>query len=114
LTGPQFDVVVTPGNSPDLTLTELGEKTLITRGTLTGVVDRLEAKGIVKRSPSTRDRRSQIVRLTPAGTRLFRKVSPAMLAHLGDAFADFRARDHARIVSALHDLRGVFEKGGQE
>jgi DNA-binding MarR family transcriptional regulator len=113
LTGPQFDIIVTLGNTPDLTFKELGEKTLITKGTLTGVVDRLEAKGIVKRAPSPRDRRSQILRLTPAGAKLFQKVSPRMLAHLSSAFAGLKAKDHARIDAALRELRSALEKGGK-
>ena len=44
LTPPQFDIVATLGNTPGMTPKEVGEKTLITKGTLTGVVDRLAAK----------------------------------------------------------------------
>jgi hypothetical protein len=35
LTPPQFDIVATLGNTSGMTATELGEKTLITKGTLT-------------------------------------------------------------------------------
>ncbi|MFZ3174178.1 MAG: MarR family transcriptional regulator, partial [Thiobacillus sp.] len=47
LTPPQFDIVATLGNTSGMTATELGEKTLITKGTLTGVVDRLVDRGWV-------------------------------------------------------------------
>ena len=57
LTPPQFDVVATLGNTEGMTFRELGERTLITKGTLTGVVDRLEAKGIVSRKSCPEDGR---------------------------------------------------------
>jgi DNA-binding MarR family transcriptional regulator len=48
LTPPQADVIFTLGNTEGMTFKDLGEKTLITKGALTGVVDRLEAKGLVR------------------------------------------------------------------
>jgi MarR family 2-MHQ and catechol resistance regulon transcriptional repressor len=49
LTPSQFDIIATLGNTPGMTLQGIGEKTLITKGTLTGVVDRLQEKGLVDR-----------------------------------------------------------------
>jgi DNA-binding MarR family transcriptional regulator len=43
---------------------ELGERTLITKGTLTGVVDRRVTKGLVPRTSDITDSRRQIVQLT--------------------------------------------------
>ena len=37
---------------------------------VTGLVDRLEARGLVERRPSAGDRRVKVIRLTPAGSRL--------------------------------------------
>jgi DNA-binding MarR family transcriptional regulator len=37
---------------------------------VTGLVDRLETRGLVERRPSAGDRRVKVVRLTPAGSRL--------------------------------------------
>jgi len=113
LTPPQFDIVATLGNTPGMTPKELVEKTLITKGTLTGIVDRLEARGLVRRTPSATDGRSQIVQLTLAGEELFDEVFPAHLDYVGRAFAHFSAEDYARIEAALSDLRDVFERGGR-
>jgi DNA-binding MarR family transcriptional regulator len=109
LTPPQFDIVATLGNTPGMTPKELGEQTLITKGTLTGVVDRLAEKGLVRRIPSALDGRSQIVQLTKKGERLFDKVFPAHVAYFSRVFADLKAEDYARIEAALRDLRAVFE-----
>lgn len=110
LTPPQFDIVATLGNTPGMTASELGEKTLITKGTLTGVVDRLSARGWVERVAHERDGRCQIVRLTRAGEALFAKVFPAHLAHMSTCFAGVTATDHANWQTALRSLEQVLRK----
>ena len=110
LTPPQFDIIATLGNTPGMTATELGEKTLITKGTLTGVVDRLAGRGWVERVAHDSDRRCQIVRLTRAGETLFAKVFPAHLAHLGACFAASGAAEHKRWQTALRMLEALFRK----
>jgi DNA-binding MarR family transcriptional regulator len=37
---------------------------------VTGLVDRLESRGLVRRAPSSADRRVKVLELTPAGTRV--------------------------------------------
>ena len=110
LTPPQFDIVATLGNTPGMTATELGEKTLITKGTLTGVVDRLAERGWVERVAHGSDRRCQIIRLTPAGEALFAEVFPAHLAHLAACFDGVSAAEHARWQDALRTLDKLFRK----
>ena len=109
LTPSQFDIVATLGNTPGMTFTQLGEKTLITKGTLTGVVDRLTAKKLVRRIASKHDGRSQVVQLTKKGEMLFDKVFPAHLSYMGKAFAHFKTQDYARVEAALQELRNAFE-----
>ncbi|OJW77838.1 MarR family transcriptional regulator [Thiobacillus sp. 65-1402] len=110
LTPPQFDIVATLGNTAGMTATELGEKTLITKGTLTGVVDRLADRGWVERTAHDSDRRCQIIRLTPAGEALFARVFPAHMAHLAACFTGTSAAEHKRVQTALRALEQVFRK----
>jgi DNA-binding MarR family transcriptional regulator len=86
LTPSQFDVIATLGNTKGMTFRELGERTLITKGTMTGVVDRLEIKGIVSRESCPEDGRSRIVRLTRQGEKIFDQAFPAHISHLREAF----------------------------
>lgn len=110
LTPPQFDIVATLGNTSGMTATELGEKTLITKGTLTGVVDRMVERGWVERAAHGSDRRCQIIRLTAAGEALFAKAFPAHLAHLAACFEGTGSADHARWQAALRALQQLFIK----
>jgi MarR family 2-MHQ and catechol resistance regulon transcriptional repressor len=76
----QVDVLIalagTKGES--LSCSEIAERTLITKGGITGILDRLEARGLVKRIPSRDDRRSVLVRLSAKGVELFRKLYPEL------------------------------------
>lgn len=105
LTPSQFDIIATLGNTPGITATELGDKTLITKGTLTGVVDRLIARGWVKRMAHESDGRCQIIRLTASGEALFAEVFPAHMAHMDACFAGATAKDHAQWRAALSSLK---------
>jgi len=71
LTTTQFDVIATLGNQPPMTCKALGERTLVTKGTLTGVLERLESKGILERKTNPEDARSQMIGLTKEGQTLF-------------------------------------------
>jgi MarR family transcriptional regulator, 2-MHQ and catechol-resistance regulon repressor len=80
LTLAQVDVLMALANAEDTSLTcsEIAEKTLITKGGITGILDRLEGRGLVKRSHSRDDRRSVSVRLSAKGIELFSRLCPAL------------------------------------
>ena len=109
LTAPQADVLFTLGNQPPMTFKEIGTSTLITKGTLTGVVDRLEQGGLVQRQFSSEDRRSIRVALTEAGTALFEKVFPVHIAHLKQRFDRLDATQVEAITQSLKQLKEIFE-----
>ena len=108
LTSPQFDIIATLGNTEGMTFRELGEKTLITKGTLTGVVDRLVVKKLVKRVACPEDGRRQYVRLTKSGEALFVRVFPAHLAHLEQVFGKYSQKDFENTEVVLQQLKDAF------
>lgn len=114
LTPAQFDVIATLGNTPGMPTRELGEKTLITKGTLTGVVDRLESKRLVRRVASQSDGRSQTVQLTKKGEALFKKVFPAHADYMAQAFNGFTEADYKKTEAVLRKLRGAFTTSGEQ
>ena len=74
LTPPQFYVLATIGYLGGVPFSEIGAKMMVTVSNLTGIVDRLEEKGIVVRERDKRDRRVIHVKLTEKGKKLY-KVS---------------------------------------
>ena len=113
LTHAQFDIVATLGNTDGMSYKELGERTLITKGTLTGVIERLEQKGLVVRQRSCDDKRSFYVRLTPCGEGLFQEVFPKVIAHGKQLFASFTEADFDQIDAALGKLKQLIAAADQ-
>ncbi|WP_317204877.1 MarR family transcriptional regulator [Janthinobacterium sp.] len=112
LTHAQFDIIATLGNTPGMTYKELGAKTLITKGTLTGVIDRLERKGLVERERSVADKRSYFVRLSGQGEQVFKDVFPQVTAHGASVFAQFSDADFTRLEQTLSGLKSVIAADG--
>ncbi len=87
---------------------ELGNKTLVSKGTLTGVLERLEGKGFVSRESNPEDARSQLISLTKSGQKLFERVFPAHMEFLGKAFTKLSATELAEFRTSLASLKAIF------
>ena len=110
LTGPQFDVLAELGGMEGLTCAELGEATLITKGTLTGVLDRLEGKGLLKRQGVKGDRRAIHVQLTAKGEELFCQAFPAHAEFMRPFIQQaFTTKDVEVLRTQLFRLRDSFQ-----
>ncbi len=101
LTRGQFDVIVTLGRSNGLRCTDLARETLVTKGTLTGVLTRLEKKKLIVRTQNPNDRRGQIIRLTPAGERLFEEVFPRHIRYLEIFFDRALTKEDMDVIRPL-------------
>ena len=110
LTPAQFDIVETLGNLEGLNFRELGERTLITKGTLTGVIARLQSRGLIERFPNPQDGRSEMLRLTATGNELFAQVFPAHVAHCQQAFLGWSDGDFNDLDLRLTRLRDALSK----
>jgi DNA-binding MarR family transcriptional regulator len=88
-----------------LSCSEIAERTLITKGGITGILDRLEARGLVKRIPSRDDRRSVLIRLSAKGVELFRKLYPELVRSnrylLERAFKPEQVKEFSRLLELL-------------
>jgi len=99
-----------------MTAGELADATGLTTGAITGVIDRLEAAGYVRREDDPNDRRRVIVRVIPRRYReigrLFEGLS-ARTADLGALYSDrelatildFMSRSHQMLHEATFELR---------
>lgn len=76
LTIREYDVLFTLSRCPGLTarLKDLGESSLLTQPSLSRMVERLEAAGLVARGPVRGDARGVAVTLTPEGERVQREI----------------------------------------
>jgi len=108
LTAPQAKVIFCLGNTDGLPCSEITELTLITKGTLTGVIDRLETKGLVQRWSDGDDGRKIIVDLTRLGQRVFRREHPRYLAQMNSRLENFSTRDLKQAANLLDRIAGQF------
>jgi DNA-binding MarR family transcriptional regulator len=58
----------------EISPSELGDRLIVTRATVTGLVDSLERRGFVRRSANPADRRSLLVEITPAGLEVVQEL----------------------------------------
>ncbi len=73
----QFNVLNLLADQPaGLTQTELSRALIMHRSNVTGLVDRLEGRGLLARHDTAGDRRAWRVQLTPAGQRLIGEILP--------------------------------------
>jgi DNA-binding MarR family transcriptional regulator len=70
---------------------------------VTGLVDRLESRGLIARRPSTDDRRVKVLVLTPTGTRLRQQLHKRM-ADPPDPFQRLSAAERRSLVRILERL----------
>jgi MarR family transcriptional regulator, 2-MHQ and catechol-resistance regulon repressor len=112
LTPSQFDVIVTLGDTKGLTCSELSSQTLVTKGTLTGVLDRLAKKGLIRRESVASDKRRTRIRLTEKGNTLFQRVFSAHVAFLRPFFQRALSPEEVETTrSLLLRIRDSFQKG---
>lgn len=109
LTVSQADVVFTLGNTPGMTCGEIGERTLITKGTLTGVIDRLVRKGLVARTRGQQDARCVHVTLTAQGKALFERAFPRHVAALKQRFDQMDSARQDQAIALLAEIRAVLD-----
>src|SRR5258708_29313671 len=72
-----------------LTITEIQGKVPLAIGSMTAAVDRLEKKGLIRRTPAVGDRRAKVLKLTPEGRRIVEKAFRRHAAELESAIPVF-------------------------
>jgi DNA-binding MarR family transcriptional regulator len=102
ITLPRFDLLAQLDRASNgMTLGELSQRMMVTNGNITGLVDRLAEQGLIRRQPSPKDRRVQIVSLTSEGRRFFRAMARVNANWVGEIFADLSADDIDILMALL-------------
>jgi DNA-binding MarR family transcriptional regulator len=107
LTMPQFDVLAELARAPEqgFTFVELSRLLLVTSGNLTGIIDRLEEYGLVKREAEASDRRVTRMRLTPLGRRRIEDILPQHAADVAQVLSVMPRERLALLNDLLGELR---------
>jgi MarR family transcriptional regulator, organic hydroperoxide resistance regulator len=104
LTGPQLTVIKLLETFENLSLSSLSERIRAQNSTVTGIIDRMEREGLVRRDRSTADRRVVHISLSDKGQKLAKQIQVEPMeifrgALLGLSHADLR--DLLRIMNKL-------------
>ena len=83
-----------------LSITEIQSRVPLALGSMTAAVDRLEERGLILRTPSSKDRRAKILKLSPKGRSV---VEAAFTRHAADLETVMAVLDQ-REKRQLHDL----------
>jgi DNA-binding MarR family transcriptional regulator len=84
----------------------ISERLIVSRATVTGVLDTLVKRGLVRREPHPTDRRMVLVHLTKAGSRMADKVRRTV--HRGEAAWMGALSEHER--AQLTELLGKLQR----
>ena len=87
--------------APGLSVGELATRTLARQSTVSEVVARLVAGGLVRRRPSAADARQVELSLTPLGRRRIARVGPTAQERLADALAAMPPARREALVDGL-------------
>ncbi len=93
-----------------LSIKSLGEKVLLTSGSITTAVDRVEKRGWVRRGEDARDRRVKIVTLTEGGREVIRRAFARHERDMEKAVAGFKMSERSALAALLRRLgRGAVD-----
>lgn len=108
----EFDVLSAlrrAGAPYQLTPGQLITQTLVTSGTMTNRVDRLEKREFVRRLPDPRDRRGVLVRLTPEGAERIDAAMGQLLEHEEQMLRSLNSNERQSLASVLRRLEAPFD-----
>jgi MarR family 2-MHQ and catechol resistance regulon transcriptional repressor len=104
LTVTEFGILEALHHKGPLLLGEIQKKVLVTSGGITYLVDRLVAKGFVRRESCPTDRRARYAVLTPAGSRLIARIFPRHADAIVSAASGVGAREQEELTRLLRRL----------
>ena len=105
LTGPQLTVIKLLESFDDLSLSSLSERIRAQNSTVTGIIDRMEREGLVRRERSTSDRRVVHIRLSEKGLKLARQIQVEPMEIFRGALLSLSQADLRDLLRIMNKLQ---------
>ncbi len=106
LTEAQFNVLFSLKHNPrKVTQSDLGKRLVVTRASVTSVLDKLERKGLVERADVPENRRIYHVLLTETGRKLVDRLEPLYRERIHEAMAGLEEADCKALIELLERVR---------
>ncbi len=104
ITPVQFAALQAVARQPGIDQRSLAKAIGFDTSTIGGVIDRLEARGLMQRNASPEDRRVRLLTLTPQGRALLNDVVPAMLEAQKRILSPLTAAERKQFMAMLTRL----------
>jgi DNA-binding MarR family transcriptional regulator len=112
LTGPQQAAMGALVNADGLSLKELSKELGLAHSTVSGIVDRLEKRGMVERKTDGEDRRVSRIVPTRQVRQFVKETMPELERHpLADALAEATEAERQTVARGIATLRRLLERG---
>ncbi len=108
LTDAQFNVLMmlkTQSEFGTLNQTELGTMLLVNRSNVTGLIDRMEQAGLVKRIPDNDDRRVNLVEMTEAGDKILESAQALYFKRIEEITSVLSSNEDKHLCKILERIR---------
>lgn len=109
VSAPQLNCLMALFKNGPLPPSQIARHILVESSTVTGVIDRLEQKGFVKRIRSSQDRRKIFIELTDSGRMLASFAPPPVQLKLHDGLKKLNHRELEKILEVLSMLTGLMD-----
>ncbi|MFW5810219.1 MAG: MarR family winged helix-turn-helix transcriptional regulator [Thermodesulfobacteriota bacterium] len=109
LTGPQLVILQKLSKFEEISVGELSKSISLSQATVTGILERLEKRGLIERSRSSVDRRRVMVKSTAECATLLDRAPPLMGKSFTGAFTDLQEWEQMMILSSLQRLVDLME-----
>lgn len=109
LTAPQLLLLQTSDKQGELTIGEIARSMSLSQATVTTIVDRLEARGLLKRQKSSVDKRKVYVTITEEGKKLIKDAPTALHTELVRRFGNLEGWQQSMILASLQHLASLMD-----
>lgn len=86
---------------------QIAERLIISRASVTSLIDSLERRGYVRRLPHATDRRMLLIELTDAGRQVAHEFRLLVHRHQKSWLAVLTEQEQVQLIEALHRLQAV-------
>ncbi|MDV3276994.1 MAG: MarR family transcriptional regulator [Nitrososphaerales archaeon] len=101
----QYSVLLALSRNGPMPMSRLGEHMLVAPANVTGLVDRMESKGFVRRRRDRKDRRLYVIEPTQEGSRIFKNISSRFVKYASSLSSTLSPGELASALSALRKVR---------
>lgn len=107
VTDTQFNVLIQLhyAKQDGLSQIDLGKRLVLNKANMTGIIDRLEKNGYVKREDHPKDRRVNIIKITPKGKDLVNRLEPGYFTSVKKLMSHISKNDMKTIIKGMEKIR---------